>query len=98
MKRHHEQVRYTCCTGTQCGGTCIVKVRIRGGAIVGREPLSCTSHIRGWTAVASRWPAGLGPGSKPGACTGGGIIGRGRLVIKARSADELMRRTRNDEG
>jgi len=38
MKQHQEQVKYTCCTGTQCGGTCIVKVRVRDGVIVGCEP------------------------------------------------------------
>ncbi len=27
-----------------------------------------------------------------------GIVGRNRLVIKPKSAEELMRRTRNDEG
>ncbi len=39
MNRYQEEkIKYTCCTGTQCFGWCIQKVRIRDGMMVTCEP------------------------------------------------------------
>jgi anaerobic selenocysteine-containing dehydrogenase len=108
---NRDTIRYTCCA-YHCLNACILKVRIRDGVIMSCEPDDTINagipreddYILGRvinTSMTQNRPCAKGYTQTRMIYDPRRLkypIGRDRLVIKHKSAAELMHYTRNDDG